>query len=92
MFTRRQVLQALGAGAWAVVFAGPGGRVYAAKGAKPMDYQFQPPVALPRDPHQALRLQNDVVGVRLWGPATQPTLSIGKSDIWDRRWFGERQR
>ena len=46
---------------------------------------------LPRDPHEAFRMQNDVVGVRLWGPPTQPTLSIGKSDIWDRRWFEERQ-
>ena len=37
------------------------------------------------------RLENDIVGVRLWGPATQPTLSLGRSDIWDRRWFAERQ-
>ena len=36
-------------------------------------------------------MQNDVVGVRLWGSPTQPTLIIGKSDIWDRRWFEERQ-
>jgi hypothetical protein len=48
-------------------------------------------LSLPRDPYDAFRLQNDVVGVRLWGPVTQPTLIIGKSDIWDRRWFGERQ-
>ena len=47
--------------------------------------------SLPRDPHDALRLENDIVGVRLWGPATQPTLSLGRSDIWDRRWFAERQ-
>lgn len=46
---------------------------------------------LPRDPHDALKLANDTVGVRVWGPATQPTLSLGKADIWDRRWFGERQ-
>ncbi|MBU4200257.1 MAG: hypothetical protein KKG09_03680 [Verrucomicrobia bacterium] len=46
---------------------------------------------LPRDPFDALLMQNDVVGVRLWGPPTQPTLSVGKSDIWDRRWFGDRQ-
>jgi len=32
-----------------------------------------------------------VLGVRVWGPPTQPTLSVGKSDIWDRRWFAERQ-
>jgi Glycosyl hydrolase family 95 catalytic domain/Glycoside hydrolase family 95, C-terminal domain len=31
------------------------------------------------------RLQNDDIGVILWGPDTAPTLSIGKSDVWDRR-------
>jgi hypothetical protein len=31
------------------------------------------------------RLQNDDLGVVLWGPDSAPTLSIGKSDIWDRR-------
>lgn len=31
------------------------------------------------------RLQNDDLGVILWGPDVAPTLSIGKSDIWDRR-------
>ena len=46
---------------------------------------------LPRDPHEAYRLDNDVLGVRVWGPETQPTLSLGKADIWDRRWFGDRQ-
>jgi hypothetical protein len=46
---------------------------------------------LPRDPYDARRLENDVLGVRVWGPPTQPTLSLGKSDIWDRRWFAERQ-
>ncbi len=46
---------------------------------------------LPPDPHDAWRLENDVLGVRVWGPPTRPTLSLGKSDIWDRRWFAERQ-
>jgi len=46
---------------------------------------------LPPDPYDAVRLENDVLGVRVWGPARQPTLSLGKSDIWDRRWFGDRQ-
>jgi hypothetical protein len=32
-----------------------------------------------------LRLSNDDVGVILWGPDTAPTLSVGKSDVWDRR-------
>lgn len=50
-----------------------------------------PPVALSRDPAEALTLENDIVGLRLWGPANQPTLSLGRSDIWDRRWFAERQ-
>ncbi|MFH1570666.1 MAG: hypothetical protein ABIL09_21930, partial [Gemmatimonadota bacterium] len=46
---------------------------------------------LPRDPQDAVTLENDVLGARLWGPPTQPTLSLGKSDLWDRRWLGERQ-
>lgn len=46
---------------------------------------------LPRDPHDALLLENDLIGVRVFGPATQPTLSLGRSDIWDRRWFAEKQ-
>ena len=33
----------------------------------------------------AHRLCNDDVGVILWGPDSTPTLSIGKSDVWDRR-------
>ena len=49
------------------------------------------PDLLPPDPYDALLLDNDVLGVRVWGPPTQPTLSLGKADIWDRRWFGERQ-
>ena len=31
------------------------------------------------------RLQNDDIGVILWGPDNAPTLSVGKSDVWDRR-------
>ena len=46
---------------------------------------------LPRDPYEALTLENDIVGLRLWGMASQPTFSLGRSDIWDRRWFAERQ-
>jgi len=56
-----------------------------------MPDESQAPAPLPRDPHDALRLENDVLGVRLWGPAAQPTLSLGKADIWDRRWLGDRQ-
>lgn len=32
-----------------------------------------------------LRLCNDDIGVMLWGPNDAPTLSVGKSDVWDRR-------
>ncbi len=32
-----------------------------------------------------MRLANDDVGVILWGPDAAPTLSVGKSDVWDRR-------
>ena len=32
-----------------------------------------------------LRLCNEDLGIILWGPDTAPTLSIGKSDVWDRR-------
>lgn len=46
---------------------------------------------LPRDPYEAVRIENDIVGVRIWGPPDRPTLTLGKSDIWDRRWFGDRQ-
>lgn len=46
---------------------------------------------LPPDPQDGPRIQNDIVGAVLWGPPTQPTLSLGRSDIWDRRWFGGRQ-
>jgi hypothetical protein len=31
------------------------------------------------------QLCNDDVGVILWGPDCAPTLSVGKSDVWDRR-------
>jgi len=33
----------------------------------------------------ARRLCNDDIGVILWGPNASPTLSVGKSDVWDRR-------
>ncbi|MDX9974377.1 MAG: hypothetical protein RBU21_15435, partial [FCB group bacterium] len=31
------------------------------------------------------RLCNDDLGVIVWGPDSAPTLSVGKSDVWDRR-------
>lgn len=43
------------------------------------------------DPHDGMLLENDVIGVRLFGPSTAPTLVLGASDIWDRRWFAEKQ-
>jgi len=42
------------------------------------------------DPHDGILLGNHVLGVRLWGPPSAPTLTIGASDIWDRRWFRDR--
>lgn len=47
--------------------------------------------ALPPDPHDALTLENDIFGVRIWGRPDQLTLSCGRADLWDRRWFGDRQ-
>lgn len=47
---------------------------------------------LPSDPAMSINLENDVMGVRVWGPPTQPTLSIGHSDIWDRRSFHQRDK
>jgi hypothetical protein len=32
-----------------------------------------------------LQLSNDDLGLILWGPDAAPTLSVGKSDVWDRR-------
>jgi hypothetical protein len=46
---------------------------------------------LPPDPHDGITLQNDTLGVRIFGPPTAPTLILGKADIWDRRWFADRQ-
>ncbi len=31
------------------------------------------------------RLCNDDIGIIVWGPDSAPTLSVGKSDVWDRR-------
>ncbi len=34
------------------------------------------------------RMQNADLGIILWGPSDRPTLSVGKSDVWDRRLIG----
>lgn len=52
---------------------------------------YGPEQPLPRDPHDGVRMSNDVLGIRLWGAPTGVVLSIGKADIWDRRWFENRQ-
>jgi hypothetical protein len=44
-----------------------------------------------RDPNDGILMENDVVGARIWGTPDSITVNIGASDIWDRRWFGERQ-
>lgn len=43
-----------------------------------------PPSVLGLEPG-SIRLCNDDLGVIVWGPDASPTLSIGKSDVWDRR-------
>ena len=45
---------------------------------------FAEPVPLQLEPG-TLQLSNDDVGITLWGPSSAPTLSVGKSDVWDRR-------
>ena len=35
-----------------------------------------------------VRMQNDDIGIILWGPDDRPTISVGKSDVWDRRLIG----
>ena len=49
------------------------------------------PTPLPADPHDGVLLENDVLGARIWGPPNRPTITLGASDVWDRRWFAERQ-
>lgn len=46
--------------------------------------QAQPESPLGLEPGD-LRLCNNDIGIILWGPNTTPTLSVGKSDVWDRR-------
>ena len=103
-FTRREALRklaesGLGLGLGAIAGAGKLAKGIAAArraaaGAGPSELfaGFGPVADLPRDPYLGVRLENDVLGVRLWGPPTQPTLSLGKADIWDRRWYGDRQQ
>lgn len=46
---------------------------------------------LPRDPDDGFLLENDLLGLRVWGPPSQPTITLGRSDLWDRRWFADHQ-
>jgi len=46
---------------------------------------------LPRGPDDGILLENDLLGFRVWGPPSQPTITLGRSDVWDRRWFSDRQ-
>lgn len=39
-----------------------------------------------------IRLNNDLIGAILWGPPERPTLSIGKADIWDRRYLWDEKK
>ncbi len=49
-----------------------------------MSVQVQADLKLGLEPGD-LRLCNDDIGVILWGPDNAVTLSVGKSDVWDRR-------
>ena len=49
-------------------------------------------VSLSEDPFLSVNLENDLMGVRIWGPPTQPTLSIGHADVWDRRVFNRQDK
>ena len=50
--------------------------------------------ALPTEPAGLVRKpadtqdENAMIGMSVWGPDHQPTISIGRSDSYDRRWFG----
>ncbi len=50
--------------------------------------------ALPTEPAGLFRQsastqdENAMIGMSVWGPDFQPTISIGRSDSYDRRWFG----
>jgi hypothetical protein len=41
----------------------------------------------PRHPNPH-RDENTMIGMLAWGPDHQPTLSLGRSDSYDRRWYG----
>ncbi|MHB9025650.1 MAG: glycosyl hydrolase family 95 catalytic domain-containing protein [Armatimonadota bacterium] len=44
----------------------------------------------PGSPREAAVHQdaNAMIGISVWGPDYQPTVSVGRSDCYDRRWFG----
>ncbi|HEY3416468.1 MAG TPA: hypothetical protein VGM23_06265, partial [Armatimonadota bacterium] len=44
----------------------------------------------PGSPREAPAQQdaNAMIGISVWGPGYQPTVSVGRSDCYDRRWFG----
>ncbi len=38
-------------------------------------------------PDAGIGINNGDIGMKLWGPNNRITFSIGKSDVWDRRWL-----
>lgn len=51
-----------------------------------------PKQTLTNDPRDGIRLDNGDVGITLWGPNHRPTLLLGKADLWDRRFYGHREK
>lgn len=45
------------------------------------------PAGLYRQP-DSTQDESAMIGVSLWGPDHQPTISVGRSDSYDRRWYG----
>ncbi|HEY3396099.1 MAG TPA: hypothetical protein VGM19_00420 [Armatimonadota bacterium] len=48
------------------------------------------PAGLAREPGDHLDA-NAKIGLSVWGPDHQPTLSVGRSDVYDRRWYGNEE-
>ncbi len=42
-------------------------------------------------PDEGIRIRNGDIGMMLWGPHNRPTFSIGKADVWDRRFYGHKE-
>ena len=47
---------------------------------------------LATDPSGGIRIGNGDMGAALWGPNHRPTFLLGKADIWDRRFYGHKEK